>query len=175
MSDWSFLLHSVLSQKWICQTGPVLIWWLPLNYPVDLALWQVPVTPQYIRVIPNYHSLRSEPINKLHWNQICILIRELPWRILIRGDTFRASSTLLLCIPFETWLGNVSTIQIEARWGIIRTACCSSRRQEQKSLNYIPCYCLKENSRKPPNIFLYHSFNLEMKDVRKFVPLSPQR
>jgi len=28
------------------QAGPVLlVWWLPLTYPVDLALWQVPVTP----------------------------------------------------------------------------------------------------------------------------------
>ena len=157
MSDCPFLFHFVLTKNGFAQAGPVLlVWWLPLTYPMDLALWHIPVTPQYISVIPNYHSLRSEPINKLHWNQICILIRELPWRILIRGDTFRASSTFLLCIPFETWLGNASTIQIETRWGILGTACCRSRRQEQKSYNNIPfrtCYCLKENSRKPLNIF----------------------
>lgn len=108
----------------------LLVWWLPLTCPGDKALWQLPVAPQWISVTPHYRSLRREPINELHRNHICTLIRELPWRILIRGDTFRASSTILLSIPFETRLGSVSTIQIETRCGTVGTACFCNRRQE---------------------------------------------
>lgn len=35
-----------LAQNGFAQAGPVLlVWWLLLTHPVDLALWQVPVTP----------------------------------------------------------------------------------------------------------------------------------
>lgn len=112
---WASLLHHIRftlliwlhsHPRWTCPgrtCSPV--WWLPLKCPVDGAcgspLWHQSLSG-------SYPALRSEPINQLHWNHICIRVRELPWRILIRGDTFRASSTILLHIPFQTWLGSVT-------------------------------------------------------------------
>lgn len=55
-----------------------------------------------ISVTGNYHPQRKEPINDLSWNQVWILMTGWPSRILIRGDTFRASLTFLPRIPVET-------------------------------------------------------------------------
>lgn len=57
---------------------------------------------QYISALPNCYSQKNEPINKISWNQICMLIRELPQRILIRGDPLGATSIFLLHVPFKT-------------------------------------------------------------------------
>lgn len=82
ISDRPFFFHWIPSHKLICphRTCSHAV----VAATVNAALWQLPVAPPCINVIHNYSSLGSKPINNLHWNQICILISELPRRIIIR-------------------------------------------------------------------------------------------
>lgn len=67
----------------------------------DKAL-QIPRLAGNISITHNYHPQRKKSINDLGWNKVWILMKGWPSRILIRGDTFRASLTFLPQIPVET-------------------------------------------------------------------------
>lgn len=82
ISDRPFFFHWIPSHKLICPRrtcSPAV-----MAVTVNAALWQLPVASLCITVIHNYSSLGSKPISELHWNQICILISELPRTVLIR-------------------------------------------------------------------------------------------
>lgn len=82
ISDWPFFFHWIPSHKLICPCrtcSPAVV-----AATVNAAMWQLPVVSLCISVIRNYSSLGSKPINELHWNQICILVSELPRTVLIR-------------------------------------------------------------------------------------------
>lgn len=69
------------------QPGHWTLWW---THHSDKAPRTSRLTGN-ISITHNYHPWRKESINVLGWNQVWILMKGRPSRILIRGDTFRAN------------------------------------------------------------------------------------
>lgn len=86
----------------------------PVNALMSLTVVTILYSPRlagHINITHNYHPQRKESINNLGWNRVWMLMRGEPSRILIRGDTFRATLTFLPKILVKTAL-DVSKMQI---------------------------------------------------------------